>query len=157
MAHERITHSRLKELLHYDPETGAFTRKNGALAGTTRADGYKKVNVDGAQCYAHRLAWLYMTGILPAHIDHIDRNPSNNRSSNLRSVSKSENPNNRLKQRNNTSGYKGVVYFKRTKRWRACIWVANAPIYLGYFDTPAEAGAADDSAARIYHTTRPEM
>ena len=152
MATRTLTQDRLKHLLRYDPETGVFTwRKNGKIAGTTRKDGYKKIGFDGAQWYAHRLVWLYMMGTLSKDIDHIDRNPSNNKFVNLRAVTKSENQHNRLKQRNNTSGYKGVVYFKLTNKWRAAIWANNAPIYLGYFDTPAEAGAAYTDAARSHH------
>ena len=154
MATRILTQDRLKQLLLYTPETGVFTR-NGKVAGCTRPDGYNKINVDGVQWYAHRLAWLYMTGTLAKDIDHRDRNPSNNRFANLRAVTKSENQHNRVKQRNNTSGYKGVIYFKRTGRWRANIWVNNAPIYLGYFDTPAEANAAYIDAQRVYHAFTP--
>jgi len=151
MATNTLTQNRLKQLLDYSPDTGVFTRKNGRIAGTTRADGYKKVCVDAKQYYAHRLAWLYMTGDLPLVIDHIDRDPSNNKFHNLRAVTKGENQHNRTAPCNNTSGYKGVIYFARTKRWRACIWVNNVPKYLGYFATAKEAGAAYDSAALIFH------
>ena len=151
-----LTQARLRLVLDYDPETGVFTRKSGKIAGTTRPDGYKKITVDQVQYYAHRLAWLYMTGDLSKDIDHIDRNPSNNCFSNLRAVTKSQNQHNRVKSVNNTSGYKGVVYFKRTRRWRAVIWVDNSPCYLGYFATPEEANVAYQNAAIRFHSHRPE-
>jgi hypothetical protein len=97
-----------------------------------------------------------MTDTLPAIIDHIDRNPSNNKFNNLRAVTRSQNQHNRIKQRNNTSGYKGVVFFKRAKRWRAAIFVNSKPIYLGYYDTPEQASAAYQEAASKYHTHRPK-
>lgn len=156
MATEILTQDRLKELMHYDADTGVFTR-NGKVTGTARTDGYKKLTVNGQQFYAHRLAWLYVHGVLPTFIDHIDRNRSNNKIANLRAVSRSENQQNRVKQRNNTSGYKGVIYFKRTGRWRANIWVGNVNHHIGYFGTAEEANAAYQSAATIFHPTRPKV
>jgi hypothetical protein len=151
-----LTQSRLKELIHYDADTGVFTR-NGKVAGTIRSDGYRKICIDGQQFYAHRVAWLYVHGVLPTYIDHIDRDPSNNKIANLRVVSRSENQHNRVKSRNNTSGYKGVTYFKRTGRWRAQIWAGNVNRYIGYFDTAEEASAAYQNAAMIFHPTRPKV
>lgn len=155
MVNQPLTQSRLKELFNYDPETGVFTRKSGAIAGTLRSDGYRKITVDRVQYYSHRLAWLYMTGELLKDIDHIDRNPSNNRFSNLRSVTKSQNQHNRIKQYNNTSGYKGVIYYKRTGKWRACIYVNNKCHSLGYFHTAEQASIAYQTAAMIFHSHRP--
>ena len=158
MATNILTQARLKELLHYDSATGLFTRRaTEKQAGTKRADGYIKIGFDGRQTYAHRLAWLYVHGVLPTCIDHIDRNPSNNRIANLRAVSCSGNQHNRVKQRNNTSGYKGVIYFRRTGRWRANIYVNDVNHYLGYFATAEEANAAYQNAAMIFHPNRPEV
>jgi hypothetical protein len=163
MATQILTQDQLKTLLDYNPDTGEFTWrvkqgpkiKEGKKAGTTRPDGYQKININYTQYYSHRLAWLYMTGELTADIDHIDRDPSNNRFSNLRAVTKSQNQHNRVKQCNNTSGYKGVIYFKPTGKWRANIWVKGKNNYLGYFDTPEEANRAYQKAAAIFHSHRP--
>ena len=155
MTDKILTQDRLKELLNYDPETGVFTRKCGKVAGTQRPDGYRKITIDRVQHYSHRLAWLYMTGELTNDVDHKDRDPSNNQFSNLRVVTKSQNQHNRVKQCNNTSGYKGVIYFKRTGRWRANIWVNDENHYLGYFDTAEEASIAYQNAAMLFHSHRP--
>ena len=96
MAKADLTAQRLRELLHYDPETGIFCWKNGKIAGASRPDGYCHVRIDGRLYLSHRLAWLYMTGDWPmAQIDHIDRNRSNCAFYNLRDISSKQNHHNR--------------------------------------------------------------
>ena len=66
---DSLTQEKLKALLHYDPDTGAFTRLAGRTCGNTvrtESRGYIIVSVDGRLFRAHRLAFLYMTGELPA-------------------------------------------------------------------------------------------
>ena len=69
-----LTSSRLRELLHYDPLTGLFTRlvsrsgrsaKKGVTAGWLHCRGYIHISVDSKDYKAHRLAFLYMEGVLP--------------------------------------------------------------------------------------------
>ncbi len=72
----------------------------------------------------------------PLVIDHRDRDGLNNRKSNLRRVTNRQNCENTER---NTSGFPGVDYFKRTKRWRSRIYYNEKHIHLGYFDTALEA------------------
>src|SRR4051812_42640544 len=117
----KLTSKRLKEVLHYDSETGVFTwlvRRNGAggprnpgdRAGGLIKVGYEAIGVDGTRYYTHRLAWLYMKGKWPdSTIDHIDGDRLNNRFANLRDVlRKTNNQNLKAAQRNNSSGLLGV-------------------------------------------------
>lgn len=92
--------------------------------------------------------------IIGMETDHINGNKLDNRKSNLRVGTKNENQHNRTKYKNNTSGCKGVIYFKwgkRIKRWHAQIGLNGKIISLGYFLTKEEASDAYDNAAIKYH------
>lgn len=150
-----LTSERLRELLHYNPETGVFTRRqtvgpkalSNQKAGCMRPDGYLVFRVDGRLYRAHRLAWLYSRGEWPAiEIDHINRNPSDNRMCNLREATRSQNVANTKKHIGNASGFKGV--YSHHSRWRAEIFVTGKKRHLGVFDTPEVAAGAYLAAAQ---------
>lgn len=84
------------------------------------------------------------------HIDHIDMNGLNNQKSNLRICSNSDNSRNRTKTRDNTSGYKGVHWTQKNKKWRAMIVVNGKTIHLGYFKDLISAAKAYNEAAVKY-------
>lgn len=86
-----------------------------------------------------------------AHIDHEDRNPLNNHKNNLRFCTYSENSRNRGKPTTNTSGYKGVSWFKRDKKWKAQIMVEGKGFCLGSFKNKIDAARAYNRAALKYH------
>ena len=139
--------SELRRLVHYDPETGVFTHRvtgkgriAGRIAGNTRSDGYLQIRVANVCTYGHRLAWQYVTGCAPDFdIDHIDGDPANNRFSNLRRASNSENRMNSRTHSRNTSGVKGVTWSKLRGKWQAQIGVGGRNLYLGIFDSIEEA------------------
>jgi hypothetical protein len=142
-----ITAEELRNALRYDPETGEFIRlrtSGGSFAGSRaapNAKGYVKISVNRKVYFAHRLAWLYVYGHFPAlHIDHINGNPNDNRIANLRIATRSQNMANRGKNKNNTSGFKGVIRDKG--KWRAKIQFANGARELGSFATAEEAHEA---------------
>lgn len=84
-------------------------------------------------------------------IDHIDRNSLNNRESNFRICSQSQNLQNRKAPSNNTSGFKGVSWNKKDKRWRAEICSNKKRRILGHFKDKNEAVVAYNKAALKYH------
>jgi hypothetical protein len=146
-----VTRARLRELLHYDRDTGEFRwwkrvgeeMRLGEVAGTVR------IGIDGRKYRAHQLAWFYMTGRWGRPmIDHRDGDATNNSWSNLRRATPSQNNANRRRLRHNTSGYKGVFSCGRSGRWRAVIRRNWRRTYLGTFDTPEAAHAAYVEAAR---------
>jgi hypothetical protein len=70
---------------------------------------------------------------------------------NLRPATKSQNAANRGKTCNNTSGFKGVWWRRRYRKWQATIGVNGKRFYLGMFDTPEAAHAAYAAAAQRLH------
>jgi len=156
-----IAQGRLKELLHYNPETGVFTRlvdtgpnaKAGDVVGSKNNNGYLRVVLDGKLYALHRLAVVYMTGKMPeGDVDHANGDKADNRWSNLRPCSRAQNMANSKRQVNNKSGFKGVCYDARgQKKWRAQISVANKKVYLGSFDTAQDAHLAYIAAANKFH------
>lgn len=100
--------------------------------------------------YMHRMV-VGLDGITGLEVDHRDGDGLNNQKQNLRASNRSENMRNRGKNSNNTSGYKGVYFCSRTKRWRARIQTNGIYTHLGRFATPEAAAAAYDAAAAKLH------
>lgn len=154
-----LTYERLRELFHYDPATGLFTRlvrqghtHPGEIAGGLSEKGYVRIYIDGRKYRAHRLAWLYVTGEWPENeIDHKNTDRSDNRWDNLRPATGAENSRNRRTPSNNTSGFKGVFWQKREKRWHAVIDLNGKRVVLGRFLTVEEAHAAYARAAQEHY------
>jgi len=124
-----ITQSELKELVNYDKDTGIFTWKKrtsnrikvGDVVGSLHGEGYIEMKVGGIRCLAHRFAFLYEHGYMPKLIDHIDRNPSNNRIENLREATYAQNMYNSKIRSDSDSGVKCVYFDKRNKSWEVKI------------------------------------
>lgn len=81
------------------------------------------------------------------HVDHIDHDGFNNQRSNLRLVTRGQNGYNRLLSRNSTSGFKGVSWAKRHKKWWVKITFEKRQIFAGLYDDPVSAAKAYDVKA----------
>lgn len=150
---------RVHDLLEYDGETGLFKwrfSKGRSIAGNlagciSKSTGYIEIGIDKASFKAHRLAWFMTYGTWPDTVDHKNGVKTDNRISNLREATQSENKRNSGAHRDNASGYKGVSYAKKEKKWVAWIMVRGKSIRLGGFMTPEDAANAYADAASKLH------
>lgn len=96
----------------------------------------------------------FLMGLRPGDkrdVDHINRDPLDNRRSNLRIVTRAQNAKNRSIGRANTSGYMGVGWYKHYQNWRARITTDGKKVFLGYFESRESAARAYNNAAKKYH------
>lgn len=159
-----LTAERLREILHYDPETGVFVWLKprrfkcliGQAAGYKMPIGYASIMIDGKRLYAHRLAWLYMTGAWPeAQIDHRNGVRDDNRFANLRAATKAENMQNSRLRKDNQCGFQGVRWDEQRRKWQARIRYQHRKYDLGRFATPEDAHAAYLAAKAKLHAFAP--
>jgi hypothetical protein len=154
----------IKPGLYYCKEDGtawsnrkAFGNYNSylkRLTGKTK-DGYHLVSFNKKMNCWHRLVYEYFHGNIPSdlEIDHINNNKSDNRIENLQLLTHKQNVNKIIrsasiqvlngykkgKMKNNTSGYPGVSWDKKSKKFKAYIYYNLKYIHLGLFDNPEEA------------------
>mgnify|MGYP001586784751 CR=1 FL=1 len=111
--------------------------------------GYAAKKFSGRNFYMH---WTVIGRPLKGMVtDHINGNGLDNRKSNLRTVSQSENLKNSKLRKDNTSGFKGVSQMKKTGRWRARIQIEHKQTHLGSFKTAEEAHRAFRKACIQYY------
>jgi len=158
-----ITADEARRIFSYDPETGvlrwevplANVVKKGTPCACKNSSGYYTVGIYGKMHTVHRIIWLMMTGSFPdATIDHINRDRSDNRWSNLRPATISQQRGNTGAARSKT-GVRGVV--RMGKKYQAKIKMKDPTTglssvhCLGTYPTLEQAGAAYDAAALRYY------
>ena len=160
---QEITTELVRKLLHYDEHSGIFTWRSrdrhwfksdkdfenwnkqwaGGVSGYIRegVGGYSTlaIKVLGTRWYAHRLAFIFMGKSLPTQVDHLNRNPLDNRWENLAASSAKENMKNTSMFSNNTSGVTGVIWHKARDKWMARVNLGGRLKHLGLFTDLEEA------------------
>ena len=169
----KIDAEKLPILLRYEPETGElfwlsrhknlFATEQSAMTWNARFAGvraftalnncgYRRGTIWGQTYLAHRVIWALVMGYWPHElIDHINGDKTDNRWNNLRCATQAENLRNQGTRSDNTSGFKGVSWKKRLRRWQANIRVSGVQMHLGYFDDAEEAHAAYVAAAEKHY------
>lgn len=152
----KLTQSRLRELLDYNRDTGVFTwlqyrsqlaRAGSAAGRVNMTTGYVEIQIDGTRYKAHRLAWLYCHGVMPdKQIDHINSNRTDNRITNLRVATRSQNQQNTGLTKANKSGRKGVYF--RDGKWLAQAQINGKKYHLGRHKTIDEASRTYEAFCR---------
>ena len=160
MKNKKLTHKKLKKILHYDPETGIFRWlvanahrvKVGDVAGCVcKTSGYRIIIIYSKRYNASRLAFFYMEGYWPEYeVDHRDRIKHNDAWSNLRHVSRVCNMRNQKISCKNKSGVTGVCWNKGHNKWHAQIKVLQKQKSLGYFTNLKDAVKARWEAEKEY-------
>lgn len=106
---------------------------NPVPAGWVDDSGYNHIRLKGKLYLEHRLIYLLHHKYLPELVDHVDRNPRNNRIENLREACKKLNAINSGLPANNRSGIKGVSWHKAGQKWTAQIKNDGVKIHLGSY------------------------
>lgn len=171
-----ITQELLRELLHYDLDTGIFTwlprdlrhfrtqkeaeawnsKFAGRRAGTMSfkkhcGKSYRDIGILRKKYSEHRLAFLYVTGNFPKNdVDHKSGDGCDNRWINLRDVTKFDNMKNTRLRNDNKSGHHGIDWDKKRNMWRARVKVNNVTIYIGRFDNIEDAVQSRNRASLNY-------
>lgn len=161
----------LRTVVEYDELTGVFIwlnrppnqfktegafktwNKKHALNEINNPDqaGYLYLNIGGERHPLHRLAWYISTGEKVDLIDHINGNKSDNRITNLRPATLTENNRHQGLKKSNTSGFKGVCFSKQKGKWLAQIRTDEGRESIGFFSSKIDAARAYDKAAINYH------
>jgi len=146
----------IKKQIYYDADSGVFTWlviKTGVSRVGQRAgclsNGCRIITVDRKRYYAAVLAWFIKKGRLPTkEIDHHNRIKDDDRWVNLRPATHLQNMWNKEVYSNNKLKMRGVRKHLSTGKYEARLSVRKKPIYLGLFETPEEACAAYENAAK---------
>lgn len=133
----------LVKSFHWMASSGSKRDKNFLYACTSGGGRNKKTSVK-----MHRLIMSVPHGMV---VDHIDGDGLNNRRSNLRVCTRSENSRNQRKSSNNTTGFKGVYWLPRDNRFLAKLFVNGKSKQVGSFMTAIEAAKAYNEAAKKYY------
>lgn len=166
MIRELPSQERLNTLLDYKPTTGALywkprvgddratkafnTKFAGKPAGTLDKRGYFRVMVDKEIHLVARVVWTMVNGPTDKYIDHkkpVTGKPSDNKLSNLRAATPSENRQNSRLMKDKDVALKGVT--KIGEKYRGSIRIGKKTTHLGLFTTPEEAHAAYVGAAKL--------
>lgn len=141
---------RLIELFRLDTATGllywrvkkAAAVNPGDLAGCVSSAGYRHVSIDGKKVLCSRIIFCMTHGYMPEVVDHINCIRHDDRPENLRAANRAQNQWNQRAPSNSSSGFKGIRWNSRRKKWTAICMTNGRRHWLGSFKTLEEAVTA---------------
>ena len=149
---------RLRDAFDLDADTGMLRWKIahqkvrvGQAAGSVNGNGYLQVQIDRQVLQVHRVVFALAYDWLPEMVDHVDGDPLNNRPSNLRAATRSENQRNRKTNANSAVGVKGVCWDSRSRKWRVRVQFAGKQQHIGLFADLNDADRAARAARGKFH------
>ena len=142
-------------LLEFNMKTIPLTQGKVALVDDKD---FKRLNkfkwsawTNGTHWYAVRGIYMHKEIIgdvsMAIEIDHKNKNGLDNRRSNLRKCTRSQNSHNTNGHKDRRSKYKGLTYRKRDNKWEARICINSIRIHLGMFKNEIDAAKAYDVGA----------
>lgn len=131
-------------------------RHNGTVAGSKNSEGYRYIGFKESgkrrNVRVHHIIWYLCEGEWPGQqIDHIDRNPRNNRIDNLRLATNAQNIYNITAHNDNQLGEKGICWVPSRKRYQVQISIGGRNTMIGRYQTLDEARCARDAAYHQHH------
>lgn len=153
---EIATYDELTGMCHYkvDRMSGWYVSHVVKAAGeqitSPNRDGYYRIKIEGIKYRLHRLIWIHFYGPIPdgMMIDHKNQDRNDNRLENMRLATTRQNAANMSKLVKPTSSqYKGVCWYKPSKKWISRITINGKDTHLGYFASEVEAAKAYNVAA----------
>lgn len=147
-----MTRSELIRKYRYTEDGKLHRKDNNTAVGSLTPRGYLTTMFAGTPKRLHRMIYIMHNGEIPSgmEIDHINHIRTDNRISNLRIVSSSDNMKNKSLYKNASSKTHGVRFVKNRNKWAARIKVKGKDIFLGSFDEEGAAIKARLHAERIY-------
>lgn len=156
-----ITQDYVKKFYIYEPDTGNFiwavhrhgSKGVGSVAGKTDSHGYIQIRLNGKSHLAHRIAFIYMTGLAPhdKEIDHVDGVRNNNSWSNLRACNRRQNQQNKIFISDSATGIRGVFKRKNKNAYDVVVSVGGKNRYFGRFPDLEFAELVAIEARNKYH------
>lgn len=140
-----LTQKIVSDLLRYEEgylfwkKDVAKNVKEGNRAGCFDKFGYVLIKINKKLYKAHHLVWILHHGYKPKLLDHIDGNKSNNKISNLREATNSQNQQNRKINYNSKSNVRGVTWCKKSNKWKAQGRLNGKYYYFGVFNNLLDA------------------
>ena len=152
-------------ILRYEPDGSLWWReqtRRGHPRNMNRPVGcfgstkYLHFKFKGKMYTAHRVVWeMHYGPVTPGmSVDHKNNIRKDNRIENLQELTEGDNNKKQLRAKNNKTGYRGVVFYKNHKKFRATITNNGKNKHLGYFDTAEEAYEARKAAELHYYGSK---